>query len=135
MAKTIQVYELAGAITEMLSEYNEAVTEESKKVVDEISQEVNQEILNHVTFKSGNKAPTYVNSFKIKTTFENTRNKRNTWYVANGNHRLTHLLEYGHYTRNGTTRTREFPHIRYGEEYLQNNFERKMKEGIEKCRI
>ena len=132
MAKTIQVYELADAITEMLSEYNEAVTEESKKVVDEISQEVNKEILNHITFKDNHK---YTNAFEIKTTFENTRNKRNTWHVKSPHYRLTHLLEYGHYTRNGTTRTREFPHIRYGEEYLQNNFERKMKEGIEKCRI
>ena len=132
MAKTIQVYELADAITEMLSEYNEAVTEESKKVVDEISQEVNQEILNHITFKDHHR---YTNAFEIKTTFENTRNKRNTWHVKSPHYRLTHLLEYGHYTRNGTTRTREFPHIRYGEEYLQNNFERKMKEGIEKCRI
>lgn len=132
MGKTIQVYELANAITEILSEYNEAVTDETKKVVDEISQEVKQEILNHVTFNDNH---VYTKAMDVKTSFEDKRNKRNTWYVKSPHYRLTHLLEFRHYTRNGRTKTREFPHIRYGEEYLQNNFERKMKEGIEKCKI
>ena len=131
MAKTIQVYELASAITEMLSQYNEAVTDEAKKVVDEISKEANEEILNHITFNDKK----YTKSFRLKTSFEDKRNKRNTWYVASPHYRLTHLLEFGHYTRNGTTRTRAFPHVKYGDEYVKNNFENRLKEEIEKCRI
>ena len=131
MAKTIQVYELASAITEMLSQYNEAVTDEAKKVVDEISKEANEEILNHITFNDKK----YTKSFRLITSFEDKRNKRNTWYVASPHYRLTHLLEFGHYTRNGTTRTRAFPHVKYGDEYVKNNFEKRLKEEIEKCRI
>lgn len=135
MAQTIQASNLASEITKLLSTYNEAVTDEAKKVVDEISQGVMQEITNHITFNSGKKAPLYAKSFRLKTSFEDKRNKRNTWYVTNGKYRLTHLLEFGHYTRNGTTRTRAFPHVKYGQEYLDENFEKRLKEEIEKCKI
>ena len=72
----------------------------------------------------------YKKAFKIKTTFENARTKRNTWYVANGEHRLSHLLEEGHATKNGG-RTQAFPHIKYGAEYAQNNLPRKIQEAID----
>lgn len=85
----------------------------------------------HITWKDKE----YSKHFHIKKSFEDKRNKRNTWYVGEGFHRLTHLLEYGHLTRNGTTSTRKFPHVRYGDEYLQDNFERILKERLEDAKF
>ena len=129
MAKTIQTNEMANEITRMLSEYTEEATDIAKQVVDNISKEVNAEILNHITFHD----KTYSKGFKVKTSFENRRNKRNTRYVAK-EYQLTHLLEYGHITRNGG-RTRAFPHVKYGNDYLEQNFEREMKEALEHARV
>lgn len=50
--------------------------------------------------------------------------------VHNKKHyRLTHLLEYGHLTRNGK-RTRAFPHIASVEESLEDKVEQRMKEKL-----
>lgn len=130
MSKKIQANQMANEIENLLTTYTEEVTELAKQVVDKISEETNQEILNHITFKD----KSYTKSFKIKKSFEDKRNKRNTWYVEAPHYRLTHLLEYGHITRNGG-RTRSFPHVKYGEEYLEQNFERELKEGIESARF
>ena len=129
MSKRIEASKMADEITNLLTTYNETVTELAKEVVDKVSQEANQEILNHITFHDH----TYSKGFKIKTTFENKRNKRNTWFVAK-EYQLTHLLEYGHLCRNGK-RTRAYPHIKYGDDYVNENFERELKEGIENARF
>lgn len=131
MAKKVQVNEVANEITRMLTEYTDEVTDIAKEVVDNVSQETMQEIKNHITWKDKK----YSKSFKLKKSFEDKRNKRNTWYVASPHYRLTHLLEFGHVTRNGVTRSKKFPHVVYGDEYVKNNFERELKEAIENARI
>lgn len=130
MAKKIQVDELASEITKMLSEYSEEATDIAKGVVDSISTEAMSEIKNHITWKDKE----YSKSFALKTTFEDKRNKRNTWYVKSPHYRLTHLLEFGHATRNGG-RTKAFPHVKYGDKYVRENFEREMKEALENARV
>lgn len=130
MSKKVQVNEVASEITKMLTEYTEEVTEIAKEVVDNISQEVFDEVKNHVTWKDKK----YSNAFTLKTSFEDKRNKRNTWYVKPPHYRLTHLLEFGHATRNGG-RTKAYPHVKYGDEILRNNFERELKEAIENARV
>lgn len=130
MATTVQVDNLASTITEWLTEYNEEVTDVAKEAVDEVAQGVFDEIKNHVTWQDKK----YSNSFALKTSFEDERNKRKTWYVKSPHYRLTHLLEFGHATRNGG-RTKAYPHVKYGDQYLYNNFERVMREKIEKCKI
>lgn len=134
MATTVKVDELASTINQWLTNYDEEVTDVAKEVVDEISDGVMKEIKAHITWKDKQ----YSNAFALKTSFEDKRNKRNTWYVRKiGKTRyytLTHLLEFGHATRNGG-RTREFPHVRYGDEFAKANFERMMREKIEQCRI
>ena len=105
-----------------------------KKVVDEVAQGVLDETKNHITWKDKK----YSNAFSIKTSFEDKRNKRKTWYVKPPYYRLTHLLEFGHQTRrirNGKARTDKFEHVKYGDKYLEDNFFEKMEEAMEKCRI
>lgn len=131
MAKKTDIYDIASTITTWLTEYSEEVTEVAKETVDEIADGVMEEIKAHITWNDKK----YSNSFALTTSFENTRNKRVTWHVKSPHYRLTHLLEFGHITRDGINSTRKFPHVRYGDEYLKNNFERIMKERIEQCRI
>ena len=133
MSKTVQVNEVASQITKWLTEYTDEVTDACKEVVDKVSEEVMQEIKDHVTFND----KSYSKSFRIKTSFYDKRNKRNTWYVASPHYRLTHLLEFGHIIAHpkDKTRTRAYPHVRYGDEWVQNNFEREITEAIEKCRV
>jgi hypothetical protein len=131
MAKKIEANEMANEITKWLTEYSEEVTDVAKGVVDEVAEGCFNEVKNHVTWKDKK----YSNSFALNTSFENKRNKRRTWYVKSPHYRLTHLLEFGHVTRNGTSRAKAYPHVKYGDEFVKNNFEREMKEAIEKCRI
>ena len=131
MATNVKSDELASTITQWLTEYNEEVTQVAKEVVDEMTEEVMQETKSHITWQDKK----YSSYFHIKTSFEDKRNKRNTWYVKSPYYRLTHLLEFGHYTRNGTTKTKAYPHVRYGQEIIDERFEKLMKEKIEQCKI
>lgn len=119
---------LEDEIREMLEEYCLDITEETKKNVDKVAKECNEEIKKHITFKQH--TGKYVKAFRIKTAYEDRLNKRNTWYVGNGQHRLTHLLENGHQLEGGG-RARAFPHIKYGEELAKKRMEELTKEAIE----
>lgn len=124
----VEVDELSKLISEYMSNYTQDVTDYVKKAVDVVAMETNEEIKKHITFKQ----PTgkYVKAFRIKTSYKDRYNKRNTWYVAAPYYRLTHLLENGHALINGG-RTRAFPHIKYGEEFAKKRMEELAKEAIE----
>lgn len=124
----VKIDDMADLITEYMSNYSQDVTTGIKKAIDVVAEEVNQEIKDHITFKEH--SGKYVKAFRIKTSYEDNFNKRKTWYVANGQYRLTHLLEKGHAIRNGG-RTKKFEHIKYGEELAQKRMEELAKEAIE----
>lgn len=126
----IDIDNLADTIVETLSNYTQDVADEVKKAIDVVADETNEEIKNHITFKQH--TGKYVKAFRIKTSYEDRFEKRKTWYVANGQYRLTHLLENGHALRQGG-RTQAFPHIRFGEELAQKRLEELTKEAIEKA--
>jgi hypothetical protein len=125
---TVSVHDFAAAMLDMMQNYTEEVTEGVKRAVDTVAEEVNQEIKNNVTFTERTKK--YLKSFKLKTSHEDRCNKRKTWYVGNGQHRLTHLLEKGHALQNGG-RSQAFPHIQYGEELAKRRLEELAREAIE----
>ncbi len=125
----IQVDQLASAIKEALEEYSQEITNVTKISVEQVAKEVNQEIKASVTFQTTNRKNEYVKSFRVKTTEETRFNKTKTWHVANGQHRLTHLLENGHLTKRGD-RTQAYPHIRYGEELALRRLPELVEEGI-----
>lgn len=101
------------AMMDTVTEYSDEVTVGVKQAVDRVSERVMDEIKGHILF--GKRTGKYIRSFAVKTSYEDKRNKRNTWYVKDPRYRLTHLLESGHQTRNGGM-TRAYPHIIYGEE-------------------
>lgn len=133
--KKIQADELTETIKEFLTEYTDDVTDIAKGVVDDVAEGVAQEVKNHISWKD----KIYSSHFALKTSFEDKRNKRKTWYVKAPHYRLTHLLEFGHHTRlkpnhDGKQSTGKYPHVKYGYEFAKNNFEREMKEAIENAR-
>ena len=124
----ISIDDFASEIVKELTNYSEVVTEGIKKAVDVVAKECDDEIKAHITFKE----PTgkYVKAFKIKKSYEDKFNKRNTWYVSGNQYRLTHLLEKGHAIKGGG-RTKAYPHIAFGEELAQKRMEELAKEAIE----
>jgi hypothetical protein len=130
MSTTVKSDALAELIAEYMSNYTQAVTDEMKKAVDKVSKEANEEIKKHINFKQI--TGKYVKSFRVKTSFESRLNKRNTWYVANGQHRLTHLLENGHALWQGG-RSEAYPHIKFGEELAKKRMEELSKEAVERA--
>lgn len=125
---TVGIDRLADLIAEYMENYSQDVTDGIKKAIGTVADEANQEIKNHISFKE--RSGKYVRAFRLKTSYEDRYNKRKTWYVANGQHRLTHLLEKGHALRQGG-RTRAYTHIKYGEELAQKRMEKLAKEAIE----
>ena len=124
-----EIDDFARAIKEALEDYSEEVIEATKQAVEQTAKEVNEEIKRRITFKRTNRTNEYVKSFRIKTTEETRFNKSKVWFVANGQHRLTHLLEHGHATKNGG-RAKAFPHIKYGEDLALKRLPELVEEGI-----
>lgn len=131
MAKTVKTDEVADTIVNFLMAGLETYTDIMNETIDDIAEGVLDETKRHITWKDKE----YSKSFRIATTKQERRRKYKTWYVEAPHYRLTHLLEFGHYKRNGEWGTREFPHVRYGFEFVRDNYERELKERIENARI
>lgn len=110
-----------------LAAYSSEVAEAVKEAVDEVSKEAAEEIKKHITFNQ--RTGKYIKAFRLKTSYEAATEKRKTWYVASPHYRLTHLLEYGHASRNGG-RVKAYPHIKYGEEYAEANLPKQIERKI-----
>ena len=124
----ISIDNLADEIVKQLENYSEEVTVKIKKAVDVVSKECNEEIKSHIEFEQH--TGDYVKAFRLKTVSQDKYSKHITWYVGNGQYRLTHLLEKGHALHQGG-RARAYHHISYGEELAKKRMEELAKEAIE----
>lgn len=120
-------------VVEYLRVYDDNVTDEIKKAVDKTTRAAAKEIKGHITFR--NRTGNYIRAFRTRTSFEDRRNKRNTWFVMSPHYRLTHLLEMGHdIKRNGSMigRTRAFPHVQYGADLAKHMLPELCEEAVKK---
>lgn len=131
MAKDIKPEELATTITKYLDIALEDYTDIMKEVIDETAEKVVEETKSHITFHDKE----YSKSIALSDEQNTKRSKKKLWYVKSPHYRLTHLLEFGHITRNGTTRTRAYPHVEYGQKYVSEHFANDLKERIENAKL
>lgn len=128
-SRTAKVQDLAAAVMAQLEEFSDEASEKMKEAVDEVAKESKTEIDSHITFNE----PTgkYRKALAIKTVEETRRSKKKVWYAKGKQARLTHLLENGHVKRGGKGRVQAYPHIKYGDEYVEENLSKRIKEKIE----
>lgn len=130
MARSIEIDNLANAITKELLEYQEEVAEGVLDAVEVAAKACNEEIKSHLSQGHGIKTGKYKQSFSVTTTEETRFSKKKTWHVKTPNHRLTHLLENGHALRQGG-RSPAIKHIAYGEEKAAQILEELSKKAVQ----
>lgn len=119
----VDITELSQLIEKELTEYSEEVEQELDEEINRISDAVVENLQNNPVLKKLKGTGKYRKSFYWKVYAKGKGYKRNV--VANKKYQLTHLLERSHLTRNGTTRTRAFPHWEDAQRYLE-----KLAEGV-----
>lgn len=129
----IQVNEFAQAVADAMDKYGVEAAEAAKAAVDRVAAGAEQEVKKHITFKQ--RTGKYVKAFRITRSHDSLWERRNTWHVRAPHYRLTHLLEHGHVTRNGTSRVKPYPHIIYGDQYVEDNLEKEVAESIASVRL
>lgn len=124
--------DLAGQIAQLCRVYAADVVEKVDNGIVNIGEEALQEVKELVPVYKGKNKNTvkgaYRRHFGIKLDRWRSRVKA-TVYVKGEHYRLTHLLEDGHPNRDGTTRSREFPHISIANEHAQKKVD-KLLEGL-----
>lgn len=122
--KTVSVDEMRNAIQKEFEEYVEHTSDEVKKIVKQVADDVTEEI------KS--KAPVDTGAYKKSWTATKTKDTAlAAEYTVHSNkhYRLTHLLEFGHAKRGGG-RTKAQPHIAKGEALAIKEIKKEMGAGI-----
>ena len=116
---------LAAKFDKELGEILEQYSDEIKKDLVETTDRIAKEAVNELKNSSPKKTGKYAKGWAIKK----EKNARIIYNKDFGS--LTHLLEYGHATRNGG-RTMAFPHIQLVESKINDSFETEIKKVLNK---
>ena len=115
----IKIENLSSAIAEELESYSKGVEDTIDKDIDRISDILVEELKNNSNIPE--RTGKYKKSFYKKVIAKGIGYKRVV--VANKIHQLTHLLEKTHLTRNGTSRTKAYPHWETAQKRLEELME------------
>lgn len=130
MSKTIKAEDLQKTVLNYLENYKEDIDEEVVETVDQITKEARDELkqISREKFKLHQRDNPYYRGWTIKLS-KKRAGKYHKVIWNKTNYQLTHLLEFGHVTRNGG-RTRAIPHIRPIEEKYNVEFVDKLETKI-----
>lgn len=122
MSNAIKPEDLEKAVTEYLENYVEDIEEDVEDTTNTVVKEAKQELI-QTSPRSGVARDTkYYKGWAIKNGGRTRKGKYYSKVIWNKtNYQLTHLLEFGHATRNGG-RTTPQPHIRKVEEKYGTKF-------------
>lgn len=129
--QTIQIDQLDTVIQKMLNEYGDDVIHALGETADEITTETAKRVKQS--------APVDTGGYKKKIAAKKEHNKKlgdvhNYVHVKDPDYRRAHLLENGHACAGGTKRVPGKPHFKDGEDYVLDNFEKKLAQKVEDIR-
>lgn len=128
MSKNIKPDELQKTVIDYLQNYKEDIDEEVQETVDEITKKARDELKETSPRGKGTRKNPYYKGWAVKL----SKRKTGVYHKViwnKTNYQLTHLLEFGHATRNGG-RTRAIPHIRPVEEKYNVEFTDRLEQKI-----
>lgn len=124
MSKTIKIDYLAKEIEKALESYSEDISE----IVEEVSNSVGKEAVDEIKETSPKNQGNYAKGWTLKKDKKN-KGKYHVKIHNKTDYQLTHLLEFGHATKNGK-RTKAMPHIRPIEQKYTQKYEQELKRKI-----
>lgn len=132
---SIKAEDLQKVVANLLEKYKEDIEEDVINVVDDITKKARDELKEtspraHIETKKYNEK--HLNKYYKGWTIKLSKRKDGAYHKViwnKTNYQLTHLLEFGHVTRNGS-RTKAIPHIRPVEKKYNTEFVNKLKEEI-----
>ena len=124
MARNVNFNGLQDAINRELRLYADSVASEIEVVEKRVSNNAVKRLRVAGSFDNQRQGKNYRKGWRAR------KNGNNGYIIYNAtNYQLTHLLEYGHATRNGG-RTRAFPHIRPVEQEVIKEFESQIRSAL-----
>ena len=113
-----------------LAEEFELLEQDALDAIEETAKEVSEEGRANIKDVGGyqDQSGKYRKGFGLEHE-RNYREAKSTLY--NKEWRLTHLLEDGHMTRDGTTRTQAFPHWEQTERFMKGEFESRLERRLD----
>lgn len=130
-SRKIKPEQLGEAINEILTEYAETVTENSKEAVETTAKMAVKVAQSYASGIGRGKYAKSITSTKTETSIYGT-----TVTIHSKQYRIAHLLEHGHakVTRSGKVlgMTKAFPHFRPAEAMAESTLEQKVKQAIQR---
>ena len=118
---------LGEALSEILTNWADEQEKEFVKAIDAAAEACNEKAKQVLYKGHGIKSGNYRNSFTVDSNWKARHHYVARWHVKAPHYRLTHLLEYGHLTRDGTSRTKPVEHVKYGREIAEKVLDEKLK--------
>lgn len=109
MSKTIKIDELSETVMDYLENYREDIQEDVEEVTDIVTRKAKDELRQISPRRKGSRSNPYYKGWSVKIQ-KRGKLKYHKVIWNKTNYQLTHLLEFGHATRNGG-RTKAIPHI------------------------
>ena len=121
---SINIGDLAESVQNELTLYSDAVTENIKKIINDVAKEGAAALNNASPRRTGK----YSKGWDTRTSYDSSSERRDTIYNKT-RYQLTHLLEYGHAKRSGG-RVAGQPHIAAIEKQMLIKLEAGIQEAV-----
>lgn len=130
MSSKVPINKMGKVIKDYLENYIEDIENDVVDITDNITKEAIKELQEKSPEGKGTREKPYKKGWRRQSIKSGLKNHRYAIKIHNAtNYQLTHLLEFGHATRNGG-RTKAIPHIRPIEEKYSGKYEKNITTAI-----